>query len=292
MTGRVEIDGKAFPVSDIAAELDMPARLPGLEIGSEIGSGGQRVVLAGVLDARPCAIKVALPTQRARTEREVELARTFDHPSLVRVIVDELIEIEVEGEMLYVFAEELVDGITLTANDGPVEPCDALAMLEQIWSALAYLAERNVVHRDVSPKNIMRRAHQDPRWVLLDVGMARHMDMAALTSSNLAGPGTPRYAAPEQFDVERSKRVDYRTDLFGLGIVTFEQLTGRLPYDADNESECIAWITGRATVPSAGAGTKFDELLQLMMGTRPYDRPRAAEMHELIAGVKGDLGCS
>lgn len=263
----------------------------GLSLGCVIGGGGQRVVFSAQLDGVHCALKVSHEEMRQRTEREVALARTFDHASLVPVLVDELWDLEVEGEHFVAFVEEHVEGRTLSSPTVPQDPRFVLELCEDVWSALDYLAGRSVVHRDVSPKNIMLRGDAErPRFVLLDVGIARHLDMVSITLTSMAGPGTATYAAPEQFDPIRSKEVDWRTDLFALGVVAYECLTGQFPYGGPIEHG--SWLKVGGVPDDAPIDDCWSEFLASLLHRRKYGRPRRENMPGLLSKLREGVECS
>lgn len=268
-------------------------RCDGLAVGELIGRGGQRVVFAGEYDGQRCALKVSPASERERIEREIALAKTFNHPCLVQILVDDPWELTVGDTALLAFVEDLIDGETLTVPATPQDSCAVLEMCEDLWSALEHLAERNVVHRDLSPKNVMRRRSDErPRYVLLDVGIARHLDLVGITSTHLAGPGTARYAAPEQFDASRSKQVDWRTDLFSLGILAYEQLTTSLPYNRDTEGAHTAWLEEGGVPANAPIEQPWSKFLNHLLHRRQFGRPRRDSMPELLMSLRRDLLCS
>jgi serine/threonine-protein kinase len=273
--------------SSIASEVD------GLTVGDPIGSGSQRVVFEGTLEGEDCAVKVALADQLARTEREVAIGRTFAHPNLARVLSDEVSCLTVAGTDVIVFAEQRIEGTTLTSIPLPLSPCDTLELIADLAESIEYLSAKNVIHRDVSPKNIMARSNPaNSKWVLLDVGVARHLDMSSLTETAMTGPGTPRYAAPEQFDLGRSRNVDGRTDIFALGVVAYEAVSGKLPYEIGDQAAALAWCLGQSNPLPLGNIGQLEFLLGEMMGPRQHERPRPDEMPDLIGSVRKALGCS
>jgi serine/threonine protein kinase len=129
------------------------------------------------------------------------------------------------------FVTELVDGTDLKTEikrRGPWPPAEAAALVAHVADALAVAHGMGVIHRDVKPSNVMLA--KDGSVKLLDFGLARGagMDMTALTRTGTL-LGTPSYMSPEQFDTHG---VDERSDLYSLGILLFEMLTGKLPFQA------------------------------------------------------------
>jgi serine/threonine protein kinase len=191
--------------------------------------GGQKMVFESQLEGVPVALKIAkVPpgdfadqvVERAR--REVELLAAIESPFVVRLL-SEFVEIGDRPEALC-WVEELLDGEDLAAHRSsyPWLP-------DQVWTLVADTAEGlrachdlDVVHRDLSPGNVRRRANG--RFVLIDPGVARHLTKDALTG--VVNPGTPAYMSPEQVPGGRPTPA---SDVFGLGILAFEALTGQVP---------------------------------------------------------------
>ena len=161
-----------------------------------------------------------------RFEREEQIGRKLDHPNIVRVLAPE------KKSRIYLVME-YAEGKSLRAVQGAkgkFEVAEALGIASQIAEALVYLHSQGVVHRDLKPDNVLLTP--DGQIKLLDFGIA--MDEAArrLTWFGLSPPvGTPDYMAPEQV---RGKRGDVRTDIYALGTMLYEMITGGLPHDAGN----------------------------------------------------------
>jgi serine/threonine protein kinase len=160
-----------------------------------------------------------------RFEREENIGKKLDHPNIVRVLSPE------KKSRMYLVME-FAEGTSLRAvqGNGRMEVAKALDLAAQICSALVYLHSRGIVHRDLKPDNVLVTA--DGKIKLLDFGIA--MDEAArrLTWFGLTPPvGTPDYMAPEQV---RGKRGDVRTDIYALGTMLYEMITGELPYAHGN----------------------------------------------------------
>jgi serine/threonine-protein kinase len=161
-----------------------------------------------------------------RFEREEKIGQKLDHPNIVRVLSPES-----KSRMYLVM--EFAEGRSLRAVQGDKGKLDVAAALDfaaQIASALFYLHSRGIVHRDLKPDNVLITPEGEIK--LIDFGIA--MDEAArrLTWFGLTPPvGTPDYMAPEQV---RGKRGDVRTDIYALGTMLFEMITGDLPYPHGN----------------------------------------------------------
>ncbi|MCA9777356.1 MAG: serine/threonine protein kinase, partial [Candidatus Eremiobacteraeota bacterium] len=197
----------------------------------ELGRGGMGVVYHGhdpLLD-RPAAIKilsqqlVGNPEAKERFLREAQGAARLNHPNIVTVH-----DFGMEEGLCYLVME-LIEGSDLrrVIAEGGLKPEQALALVPQICEALQYAHGKGVVHRDIKPENIL--LDSQGRVKIADFGIAKMTGEERdqrLTRSR-AVIGTPQYMAPEQ--LERPLEVDHRADIYALGVVLYEMLTGELP---------------------------------------------------------------
>ncbi len=210
---------------------ELSQRLPELDDFELIGPGGMGTVYKArhrELD-RPVAVKVLhahLQQDPSFEERFVREARTMarlDHPNIVRVYDFG------NREGINYLVMEFVDGVTLrqTMAAGGLSPSEALAMVPRICEALQYAHDQGVVHRDVKPENILL----DRSGVLkiADFGLALLTGPSTETRLTQTAQvmGTPQYMAPEQ--IEHPGDVDHRADIYSLGVIFYEMLTGELP---------------------------------------------------------------
>src|SRR5580658_10470692 len=209
------------------------ARLfPQLEILAFIGKGGMGAVYKARQPAldRLVALKI-LPPQAAggpgfaeRFNREARALARLSHPNIVAVH-----EFGQAGGSPY-FIMEFVDGLTLRQLEqaGRLAPGEALRIVPQICEALQFAHDEGIVHRDIKPENIL--IDKKGRVKIADFGIAKIIgggpDGAGMTETRHA-LGTPHYMAPEQ--MEKPQTVDHRADIFSLGVVFYEMLTGQLP---------------------------------------------------------------
>jgi serine/threonine protein kinase len=185
-----------------------------------------------LVDGRPVAIKLPLEEMEAdpvlveRFRREQEIGQTLDHPGIVKTYDGE------QRSRLYMVIE-WVEGRLLRAilNEERKLPIDrAVAITLGVCDALDYMHKHGVVHRDLKPENVMVDAHD--RIKLIDFGIAMREDARRLTFANLSPTlGTPDYIAPEQV---KGQRGDQRSDIYALGIMLYEMLTGRVPFTGPN----------------------------------------------------------
>lgn len=204
--------------------------IPGYRIQSALGKGGMASVYLAVQEKfdRPVALKIMLPALAAdesfarRFQREARLCAQLSHPHIVPVF-----DVGEHDGMHYIAMEYVAGGSLKERLADGITPKDAETILRQIASALDYAGEMDIIHRDVKPDNIMFR--QDGSAVLMDFGIARPtMSDEQMTMMGTI-VGTPKYMSPEQ---HRCKDIDPRADLYSLGVVFFQMLTGRPPYEA------------------------------------------------------------
>ncbi|MGE4341393.1 MAG: protein kinase, partial [Pigmentiphaga sp.] len=211
--------------------------LPGYRVEQMIAAGGVGVVYRAIQERprRVVAIKVlqshfvASQEQRRRFEREAQAVADLSHPNIVAI------HDFGQGEGLCYFSMEFVDGKPLDeyVRDHRLAMRDRLALMGRICETIAYAHQRGVIHRDLKPGNILVTKDGEPK--VLDFGLARlseSADPAMLRTLTLDGQilGTLPYMAPEQ-TLGRPDAIDVRTDVYALGVILYELLTGRLPYE-------------------------------------------------------------
>jgi tetratricopeptide (TPR) repeat protein len=175
------------------------------------------------------------PGFRERFRKELLLARQVSHRNAVRIH-----DLGVAGELLFL-TMDYVPGRSLRAlleEDGPLAPRQAVAIARQLAAALAAAHAEGVVHRDLKPANVL--VDEGGRAFITDFGVARSMTVAGPTQTG-AIVGTPDYLSPEQ---ARGEPVDGRSDVYALGILLFEMLSGRLPFAGDSHAERLAQRLG------------------------------------------------
>jgi hypothetical protein len=166
------------------------------------------------------------PDFTGRFEREARLIAKLDHPNILPVY-----DYGQEGELIYIVMRYVEGGTLEDKLDRLGQPMDldtAVEITAQMGEALEYAHQRGIVHRDVKPSNVLMA---DGNWALLsDFGLARMIGGGARITQIGSGMGTPSYVAPEQ---ARDKAVDGRSDIYSLGVVLFEMLTGRVPFEGE-----------------------------------------------------------
>jgi eukaryotic-like serine/threonine-protein kinase len=266
------------------------AQLSNFRLDRLLGSGGMgSVYLARDLTLnRDVAIKFITPGKtlepiaRDRLVREAKAAASLDHPNICSVY-DVIVEPRGRAAivMQYVKGASLADILRV----GPIEPAAAISIATDVARALAAAHAQGIVHRDVKPANIM--VMPDGRAKLLDFGVARDDDMSvaaqqASTTTELTSAGlmigTPSYMSPEQ---AQKRPLDGRSDLFSLGIVLFECLTGTRPFKGKSPLEVLAAILHQQpAIPSSLRSTVnalHDAICLKLLAKDPADRFRSAD---------------
>ncbi|MHC4917811.1 MAG: protein kinase domain-containing protein, partial [Planctomycetota bacterium] len=271
---------------------EMPELAPGVEVAGyrlerEIGRGGMGIVFEATQKSlgRKVAVKV-LPRKLvgdpefvARFEREGLALAQLSHPNIVQVI-----DRGISGEVCFLVME-FVEGVPLRRllEGEKLPPEQALQIVPQICAALEYAHGRGVVHRDIKPENIMITTEGSVK--ITDFGLARIVQgespeaLERLTRTNVL-MGTPDYMAPEQR--EKAKEVDHRADIYSLGVIFYEMLTGELPL-------------GRFPAPSKKVeiDVKLDEGVFKALEKEPELRyQRASHMHRDVTEVRTRTGAS
>jgi serine/threonine protein kinase len=225
-----------------------------------------------VLLQRPVAIKLLRedgdPRSIARFRQEAQILARLHHPNVVTVF-----DTGVDGGEGFIVME-LVEGPTLRElldREGRLAPERAAEIASALASALGFAHGHGVIHRDMKPENVLFMP--DGRVKLADMGIARLLSPEALTAT-LTLRGTPRYISPEQ---ARGDPVDSRADLYSLGCVLFEMLTGRTPFEGNLAALSYAHVNTpaprvRSIDPAVPAG--MDELVAAMLEKDPADRPQ------------------
>ncbi|MBC6461459.1 protein kinase [Actinomadura sp. HBU206391] len=232
---------------------------------------------------RPVAVKIlpltiaAEPTGVARFRREAEIAATLDHPGITTVF--DIDEHRVGDERWLFLVMELMVGrdlrhlLTASPKGLPIEQVKELAV--QVTDALAAAHRRGVVHRDIKPANLFLL--EEGRVKICDFGIARLADATKITATG-SSAGTPLYMAPEQI---QGRKVDHRTDLYALGCVLYELLTGTTWVETSSGVAAILYQhLDQPPAPPKSLHPQIpdhlDTLVLDLLAKRPDDRPQDA----------------
>ncbi len=256
----------------------------------ELGQGGMATVYLAedLKHHRQVAIKVLRPELAAtlgpdRFAREIEVAARLQHPHILGLLDSG----DAEGFFYYVMP--YVEGETLRerlARTGELPVPDAVRLLSEIAEALAVAHRAGVVHRDIKPENVMLSGRHA---MVMDFGVAKAVTEASgsqqLTSAGVA-LGTPAYMAPEQATAD--PQMDARVDIYALGVLGYEMLTGHQPFPGLNPQQTLAAHVTQTPVPvgqqRAGLAPALEAAVMRCLAKRPADRFQTAD--ELVAALE------
>jgi serine/threonine-protein kinase len=266
-------------------ELNLIGRTIGrFEILSELGRGGMAVVYKARQTSpnRIVALKVLPPelsldrTYIARFRQEADSAAALEHPNIVPIYVVD------EAEGLHYIAMKFIDGRTLKEiiHERGMLPLDeTIRLIEQVASALDYAHSRGVIHRDIKPSNMML---DRSGWVYLtDFGLARGTGGGGGLTVAGTVMGTPEYMSPEQ--AQGLPNVGPPTDIYALGVVIYEMLTGRMPFKADTPLAMLVARLQQAPIPPRDFRSDLplpvEDVIMRALARKPEARyPSAGEM--------------
>jgi tRNA A-37 threonylcarbamoyl transferase component Bud32 len=252
----------------------MLERIGRFEVLDKIGEGAMGTVyrandptIGRVVAIKTVRLDARLSQEaRDRIVREARSAGILSHPNIVTIY-----DVSTDSEHAYI-AMEYVDGRgldRLIEESGPFRPVAILPWLDQVADALDYAHKKGVIHRDVKPANVL--ITNTGQVKLADFGIAK-MTSTASTDGNLI-VGTPGYMSPEQI---RGSKLDHRSDVFSLGVLTFELLSGRRPFESETVVSTIYKVVHEPPqslhelVPAVSE--RVDEVVQRALAKDPADR--------------------
>jgi serine/threonine-protein kinase len=250
LRGAATSDGTVLAAQAVTPFQPELPKVAGYDILEELGRGGMGVVYkarqAGL--NRLVALKMILagryagPEAQARFRTEAEAAARLRHPHIVQIYHVG------EHDGLPFYSLELVEGGSLAAAAGgrPLPPRAAAQLAEALARAMHAAHQSGVVHRDLKPANVLLTADGRPK--VTDFGLAKFLDADQSLTPTLAVLGTPSYMAPEQA-LGRTKEVDGRSDVYSLGAILYELLTGRPPFRGASHAETVEQVKSREPEP-------------------------------------------
>jgi serine/threonine protein kinase/formylglycine-generating enzyme required for sulfatase activity len=212
-----------------------------------------------------------------RFQREAQAAAQLRHPNIVRVY-----DFDVLGGVYYYMVMEFIDGPTLhnelqrrAAANEIMALENAIHIVKDVTSALSYAHSRGMIHRDIKPSNVV--INQENKAILTDFGMAKIVSDAQYTATGMI-TGTPNYMPPEQ---GLGKSADARSDIYSLGTMFFQMVTGRLPYYADSAvTVLLKHINDPIPIPTQAnpaLPSTIDSIILKAMAKDPGDRYQTAQ---------------
>ncbi|MCP5053398.1 MAG: serine/threonine protein kinase [bacterium] len=260
--------------------------IPGYRIEKKLGRGGMADVYLGLQEAlgRRVAIKILKPEMirnqqvRERFLNEARTASQLEHPNIVTIH-----NVGQEGEYCYIvmeyLQESLVDRIKFSPNL-KIEEKEAFRIMKQVAKALSYAHRAGFIHRDIKPDNILFRKDNTP--VLVDFGIARAIDSDSRLTTVGMIIGTPHYMSPEQC---RGENIDGQSDIYGLGVVLYEMLTGDIPYKADSAAGLLVKHIQEPIPELPPELAKYQPLLDQMLAKSRTDRIHNADELLKVLGI-------
>src|SRR5438034_3131335 len=271
--------GKVKDPSDLSGE-----RIANYDIKERLGAGGMAVVYRAIQQplGREVALKALAPSLKndsaflQRFELEAKALARLDHPNILPIY-----DFVVTPDVIFI-TMPLIKGGTLRdiLNKGTLDGSTAWRYLREVGLGLQHAHDAGIIHRDLKPNNVL--IHKDGRAVLADFGLARSAGSdIKLTSAGFA-LGTPGYMAPEQV---LGQDLDHRVDIYAMGVMTFEMMTGTMPFGGATPVE-VAIATVSQPVPSASAlkatlPEELDAVLARAMAKDPKQRP--SSVRDLVA---------
>lgn len=245
-----------------------------------LARGGQKEVYKATHTEFGNVVVKVLFSVDGRSLREIDIVRENEFCRVPKIYrVDDL---EVNGCPTKVIVEEYIAGVCLREiikTGKRYTLWEAADFLEEALKFIDEISACDIVHRDIKPENII--VCVDGSLTFLDFGIARILGATSLTATNQGGPNTPGYAAPEQFTGQKD-RLDTRADLFSIGVVTYELVTGRNPF-RENARDPFQILFNTATITpvelhlKGDTQSQFAGLLSAMMSRQLYARPKNAQ---------------
>lgn len=256
-----------------ATSFELPCRFGDYELLEELGRGGMGIVYRArqISLGREVALKMILQGQlasaadRDRFQAEAESAARLDHPGIVPVYEVGNIEGQPYFSMKYVRGETLTHRLA----DGLVSPKEGADILAGVARAIHYAHQQGVLHRDLKPSNILIDDDGQPH--VTDFGLAKRVQEAESLTRTGAILGTPAYMAPEQAAGARGE-VGPASDVFSLGTVLYQMLTGKPPFQAASPVDTILMLLEQDVVPPRVVNPRVDRDLE-MIALRCLQKP-------------------
>jgi serine/threonine protein kinase len=268
-------------------EVSTGDRLDQYQVGELLARSGMASIFKAIDTDAATVVALKIPHMQfesdvvffERFRREEQIGQRLEHPNIVKVLKPR------EKSRMYL-AMEYVEGRSLRAmlSHGPLAAEAALDIARQVCEALVYLHAQKVIHRDIKPENVLLTAAGQVK--ILDFGIALDESARRLTWAGLsAAVGTPDYMAPEQIG---GRRGDERTDVYAIGTMLFEMLTGSLPHAAANPHALMRAKTHDDPKPPGYYLPSIDPALEaiILCAIARAPRDRYATVAELLAHLR------
>jgi len=270
---------------------DLPAMIGPYQVLKPLGAGGMGEVFLAYderLDRKVAIKRIrsgtgVTPERRERFRREARMAAKLNHPAIVQIY-----DVLTEGDESYIVMEH-VEGTNLRRllDDGPLPVAEVVALARDVAGGLAEAHRQGIVHRDLKSENVL--VTPEGRAKIADFGIAKRV-LAGTDGDSLTADGrvlgTFRTMSPEQ---ARGEAVDFRSDLFSLGVLLYEAMTGQSPFAAENELAMLSRIVRDRQTPVRKVRPEIPEELSVLVDhlleKDPLRRPRSArEVAQALTG--------
>lgn len=256
--------------------------IPGISDITELTEAGQKIVYKAKSQQYGTIVLKIIKTSNERTKREIDIASRGSFPNVPGLYTWGTLQHN-NSEITYL-VEQFISGQTLRDYLNQYRTLSfsmSLALLKSLLETAVELEKQRLVHRDIKPENIM--IDDNGSFWVLDFGIARHLDESSITATNNPfGPATWGYAAPEQIR-NMKKQIDIRADLFSIGVLMYEVLSGQHPFlnNARDQFDVLRRTEGFKPKPLTVQGDPSNQLSQLisvLMEKYPSRRPQSAKM--------------
>lgn len=267
------------------------AAFPDAEV-TRLGCGGFACTFRVQIGDDTFAVKALDPDKvEPRAGREARALERVDSPYVVRLV--DVGEVERDGRQWPYIVMDFVDGETLAAilerRDEPLPLADVIELAIKLAEGLRAIWAAGLVHRDIKPGNVLIRAGGDP--AIVDLGIARHLDLETVTVP--PSPGSPGWMAPEQVDLDRPERGDWRSDQFSFGLLLYVLATGYYPYRGNRFELFFAPREQDVRRPESvnpEMPAELGALIRRLMAREPYERYlRPEQISEDLARARDAL---
>lgn len=282
--------------------VDVEKIIPKCEAVGEPSIGGQKIVFPCLFNKKKNAIKFMLVEPdlsesdenegatsildqvTARAYREVQILNKCNSPYIIKLGDIGLNKTTYKNQYLLYFSEQWVEGRDLKeelSQKGPFSLEEGLKVCIHMSMAILELWKLNKIHRDIKPGNIIHD-NETENYILLDMGFAFDLEDKSLTAYGMV-PGTKIYFSPEQLSPDKKRQMDFRSDLFNLGTVLYEIMTGKHPFynKGITDYEIFKRISEyNPPVPSTinkNIPKEFDEIIMRLLSKKPHMRYRNCE---------------
>lgn len=276
-------------IEGLRKQVDEALQLGQYQLGEKIGEGGMGEVYRAShsMLARPTAVKLlkaqqSSPLSLARFEREVQLSSQLTHPNTIQIY-----DFGRTESGVFYYAMEHLDGVNLAdliKSDGPLPPGRVVSILLQVCGSLGEAHGAGLIHRDIKPANIMItcRGGLPDFTKVLDFGLAKEAESkeAPTVTVGEAIAGTPLYFSPEA--THGSNDLDQRSDIYSLGVVAYEMLAGRPPFEGDSAIDiCLKHASTPpprlSDISQQPVPAEMEAVVMRCLEKRPADRPQSVD---------------